>query len=125
VIKMTLEFATADEAIAFLQPRQPSAPVTKAPAPKATATPAATPTASPTASPASSQKPAGEAPKADGAKVEYKDLQQAVMKLAGKSRDEAAALVATFNVKTFKELPEDKWAEALAAVNAKLAELGA
>jgi hypothetical protein len=45
--------------------------------------------------------------------------------LAGKSRDAAAAVAGSFGVKTFKELPEGKWADALAAVNAKVAELEA
>jgi hypothetical protein len=50
-------------------------------------------------------------------------LQKAVFTLAGKSREAAAAVAASFGVKTFKDLPSDKWADALAAVNAKLAEL--
>lgn len=68
----------------------------------------------PAASTASSSEP-----------VEYPVLQKAVFALAGKSREAAAAVAAGFKVKTFKELPADKWAEALAAVNAKLAELEA
>lgn len=55
--------------------------------------------------------------------VEYPVLQKAVFTLAGKSREAAAAVAASFGVKTFKELPQDKWADALAAVNAKIAEL--
>jgi hypothetical protein len=52
-------------------------------------------------------------------------LQKAVFALAGKSREAAAAVAGSFGVKTFKELPEAKWAEALAAVTAKLSELEA
>lgn len=55
--------------------------------------------------------------------VDYPTLQKAVFALAGKSREAAAAVAAGFGVKTFKDLPADKWADALAAVNAKLAEL--
>ena len=55
--------------------------------------------------------------------IEYTVLQKAVFTLAGKSREAAAAVAASFGVKTFKDLPADKWADALAAVNAKLAEL--
>lgn len=55
--------------------------------------------------------------------VEYAVLQKAVFTLAGKSREAAAAVASSFGVKTFKDLPADKWADALAAVNAKLAEL--
>lgn len=54
--------------------------------------------------------------------VDYPTLQKAVFALAGKSREAAAAVAADLGVKTFKELTEDKWAEALAAVNAALAE---
>lgn len=57
--------------------------------------------------------------------VEYSVLQKAVFALAGKSREAAAAVAASLGVKTFKELPADKWADALAAVNGKLAELEA
>ncbi len=57
--------------------------------------------------------------------VDYPTLQKAVFALAGKSREAAAAVASSFGVKTFKELPEGKWAEALAAVNDKLAELEA
>lgn len=55
--------------------------------------------------------------------IEYTVLQKAVFALAGKSREAAAGIAASFGVKTFKDLPSDKWADALAAVNAKLAEL--
>lgn len=57
--------------------------------------------------------------------VDYPVLQKAVFALAGKSREAAAAVAGSFGVKTFKELPQDKWADALAAVNDKLAELEA
>jgi hypothetical protein len=57
--------------------------------------------------------------------VEYPVLQKAVFALAGKSRESAAAVAASMGVKTFKELPADKWGDALVAVNAKLAELEA
>jgi hypothetical protein len=57
--------------------------------------------------------------------VDYPVLQKAVFALAGKSREAAAAVAASMGVKTFKELPADKWGEALAAVNDKLAELEA
>lgn len=54
--------------------------------------------------------------------VDYPTLQKAVFALAGKSRDAAAAVAKDFGVKTFKELPEAKWGDALVAVNAALAE---
>jgi len=55
--------------------------------------------------------------------VDYPVLQKAVFALAGKSREAAAAVASSFGVKTFKELPADKWGEALGAVQEKLAEL--
>ena len=56
--------------------------------------------------------------------VDYATLQKAVFTLAGKDKASALAVAASFGVKTFKDLPEDKWADALTAVNAKIAELG-
>ena len=53
--------------------------------------------------------------------VDYPTLQKAVFALAGKSRESAAAVASSFGVKTFKELPEAKWADALTAVTAALA----
>lgn len=55
--------------------------------------------------------------------VDYATLQKAVFALAGKSREAAAAVASSFGVKTFKDLPTDKWGEALGAVQEKLAEL--
>ena len=56
------------------------------------------------------------------ASVDYPTLQKAVFALAGKSRAAAAAVAGDFGVKTFKELPEAKWSDALDAVNAALAQ---
>lgn len=81
--------------------------------------PASTPT---TAEPAVAPEPKVEN---SAPAVEYPVLQKAVFTLAGKSRDAASAVAQSFGVKTFKELTADKWADALAAVNAKLAELEA
>lgn len=74
--------------------------------------------------PASTAAAASPAPApAPAPAVEYTVLQKAVFTLAGKSREAAAAVAASFGVKTFRDIPADKWADALAAVNAKLAEL--
>ena len=72
---------------------------------------------------ASTPAPAAETSTSRASSVDYPTLQKAVFTLAGKNREAAAAVAATFGVKTFKDLPADKWADALAAVNAKLAEL--
>ena len=79
--------------------------------------------AEPPASTAAAASPAPAPAPAPAATIEYTVLQKAVFTLAGKSREAAAAVAASFGVKTFKDLPADKWADALAAVNAKLAEL--
>lgn len=55
--------------------------------------------------------------------IDYATLQKAVFALAGKSREAAAAVAASFGVKTFKELPADQWNDALGAVQEKLADL--
>lgn len=81
--------------------------------------PAAEPAEAP-ASAASTATPSDSQPTT----VEYPVLQKAVFTLAGKSRDAAAEVAASMGVKTFKELPAEKWGDALAAVNAKIAELG-
>lgn len=95
-----------------------------APAPGPTAAPA--PAAS-APTPAPAQAPAAATPAAlpASADVTYPVLQKAVFTLATKSRDKASEVVNSFGVKTFKELPADKWAAALDAVNAAIAELGA
>jgi len=99
--------------------RLPAEPKKEAPAKKEAAKPAAA------ATPTTAETTAAPEPKVESsapAAIEYPVLQKAVFALAAKSREAATALVATFGVKTFKELPAEKWAEALAAVNAKLAE---
>lgn len=106
-------------------PGKPKAEKSPTPAP----TPAAPAPTQPTAEAAQAAAPAPKAepsaPVADEGPLEYAVLQKAVFTLAGKSRDAAAAINASFGVKTMKELPEAKRREALAAVNAKIAELGA
>lgn len=93
-------------------PTQPTAEaVVETAAPEKTAA-----ESSPTAEPVADAAPASTA-------VDYPTLQKAVFALAGKSRDAAAAVAASFGVKTFKELDASKWGEALAAVQAKTAEL--
>lgn len=79
------------------------------------------------AGPSAQEAPAAQTASSDEASksVDYPTLQKAVFALAGKSREAAAAVAASMGVKTFKELAEGKWAEALVAVNAKLAELEA
>lgn len=64
---------------------------------------------------------AAEAPTA----VDYPTLQKAVFALAALNREAVIATAGSFGVKTFKELDQSKWAAALEAVQAKVAELKA
>lgn len=101
------------------------APATKASSPESTTTSSAAASGAGEGNAAAAPS-APEAPAAQPASsIDYATLQKAVFSLAGKSRDAAASVAADFGVKTFKELDASKWAEALEAVKAKLAELEA
>ncbi len=102
--------------------------------PKPAATPAATAAAQPASAAPAAESPSDPKPAAAGtpaapaassekpaASVDYPTLQKAVFSLAGKSREKAAEVAASFGVKTFKDLDQSKWADALAAVNVALA----
>lgn len=146
-VTITLTFETLAEAIAALAPAYKVTPTevhligtanVKEPA-AGNAKPADKPAtdkpkAQPQDSKAQESKPAanaadtGSADKKDGASaggepLAYEVLQKAVFALAGKSREAAAEVNASFGVKTMKELPAERRHEALAAVNAKLAGL--
>lgn len=109
--------AAATPAAAETKAAKP-APVGESPSDPKPAAAVSSPSETAAVSPASSPAATASAPA-----VEYPVLQKAVFALAGKSRDAAAAVAASFGVKTFKELDASKWADALAAVNAKLAEV--
>lgn len=116
-----IEPPKAEKAKAEKPAKQEVAPApgpTAAPAP--VAAPASTSKSAPTSAPATPAEPPASADA-----VTYPVLQKAVFTLATKSRDKASEVVNSFGVKTFKELPADKWAAALDAVNAAIAELGA
>lgn len=81
------------------------------------------PAAEPAEAPASAASTAAPTESQIGT-VEYPVLKKAVFTLAGKSREAAAEVAQSFGVETFKELDASKWGVALAAVNAKIAELG-
>jgi hypothetical protein len=57
--------------------------------------------------------------------VEYAQVQKAAFRLAGLSRDAAVSLAQSMGVPNFKALPSERWGEALAAIEAKVAELEA
>lgn len=100
----------------------PAAELTKQPKAEKVATPKPDPKPEPAAAPTPAPAPAASTSTASS--VEYPVLQKAVFTLAGKSRKAAAEVAASMGVETFKELPAEKWGDALAAVNAKIAELG-
>lgn len=127
-----LPAAEVNKAAKVAAPKPAATPAAPAPAPKEAAAPA------PAAESPSDPKPSAAAPAAEAqpsaastaapadsqtGTVDYPTLQKAVFTLAGKSREAAAAVAASFGVKTFKELDASKWGDALAAVNTKIAEL--
>lgn len=140
-------FETAAEALAFLSGASPRAQATiaaseaveKAQAAKPTPAvkpkaekPAPVPVAAPEAPAPVASAPAASAPKVEPVPAaalpttDYPSLQKSVFKLAGLpevGRAAATALLEQFAVKTFKDLPPALWADALAAVDAKIAEL--
>lgn len=133
MIQVTLNFPDQAALVQFFTSVSAPAPV-KVEAPKPVPTPAAPATVTKTAKATAPVAPATESPSdpkpepeattssaKPSASVDYPTLQKAVFALAGKSRESAAAVAASMGVKTFKELPEARWAEALAAVNNALA----
>ena len=61
-------------------------------------------------------------PVTDPAGVDYPTLQKAVLQLYARDRAAAAAIATEMGYANFKVMPPDLWADALAKVNAKLAE---
>lgn len=86
---------------------------TPAPAPALEAAPTP-PTAPPTEAPAPAAAPAEP-------EVSYADLQKAVLALYSKDRAKAAGIATDMGFASFKVMPAERWAEALAQVNAALA----
>lgn len=74
---------------------------------------------------AKEETPVVEAPTEAPTAVDYPTLQKAVFALAALNREAVIATAGSFGVKTFKELDQGKWAAALEAVQAKVAELKA
>ena len=77
------------------------------------------------AAPAPEVKAEPQATEEQPAAVDYPTLQKAVFALAAINREAVIATASGFGVKTFKELDQSKWAAALEAVQAKVAELKA
>lgn len=135
-VTLTLTFASAAEAAAFLDAAsrfdlsphvdKPKTPTRVTPRAEVASTlkvdtenvkanaapPVPAAKSAPAAPPVSAAKPA----------IEYPVLQKAVFELASKDKTKAMAVAAELGVKTFKELPPERYAEALDAVKAALAE---
>lgn len=130
MIQVTLNFKTIEAARQALLDI-PASALVGGPAPEEVELPKPVKAAKPAPEPVAAPLPVivapveAPAPAAAPATVDYPTLQKAVLALAGKSRDAAAAIAASFGVKTFKELAQDKWADALEAVNERLAILEA
>lgn len=135
MIQVTMSFASVAEMIATLGPKavvltagdaaadlagtpRPDNPTPAAgkpaPAPKAPKPAAAAP--APAKAPAAPAAPAA---------IEYPVLQKAVFELAAKNKQAVMDVLAGLGVASAKELPAERYAEALAAVQAKTAELNA
>lgn len=96
---------------------------TPAPAPALEAAPTP-PTAPPTEAPAPAAAPAPADPEPAATaepEVSYADLQKAVLALYSKDRAKAAGIATDMGFASFKVMPAERWAEALAQVNAALA----
>lgn len=109
MIKVTFEFATAEEAAVFLAGK---AVVPKSAAPAAPAPPTATPAAAPE-TPASSQP--------SKALAYDTDIAPKIAMLVKKNRDATVALLAEFGVKKGPELKAEDWPVVLVKVDALLA----
>lgn len=136
MINVTLTFADISELLTFFKGVQapvPTLEVSPAPAPKskkAAPSPApAEPVAPPPVTapleeapaPAVVPEPAPE-PNAEPApaEVSYADLQKAVLALYAKDRGAAQAIATGMGFASYKVMPAERWAEALANVNAAL-----
>lgn len=73
--------------------------------------------------PASSTEQGGERAADEAPKVEYADLQKAVMALVAISTEEMKKIVDSFGIKTFKGSDESIWPQAMAKINARIGEL--
>lgn len=100
---------------------KPASKKTSAPAPAPADAPAP-PTAPPTEAPppAAAVDLTPEPPSVEVRAVAYADLQKAVVKLCASDKAAAAEIARGMGYETFKVMPAERWAEALALVNAKL-----
>ena len=111
--------ATAVKVETAPTPKPKRAAPAPAPAPEPVAAPpqaTATPTEAP--APVAAPEPEPEPEAAPG--VAYADLQKAVLALYTRDRSKAAGIATDMGFASFKVMPAERWAEALAKVNAAL-----
>lgn len=135
MINVTLTFSGVAELLEFFATVQAPASGVKvapaavevgpAPAPKPAKKSAPAPVEAaaptpPTAPPAEAPAPAA-APEPAEPEVSYADLQKAVLALYKVDKAKAAGIAQDMGFDTFKAMPAERWAEALAKVNAALA----
>jgi outer membrane biosynthesis protein TonB len=97
-------------------PAPAPAPEPEAAPPQATATPTAAPAPAVAPAPAPEPTPAPEPEPI----INYADLQKAVLALYTRDRSKAAGIATDMGFASFKVMPAERWAEALAKVNAAL-----
>jgi hypothetical protein len=125
-VTVTLTFDTIDAAIAYLtgakkdQPPGKRSGASPAPSPHTVVQPISDQPAAPEKSTAPTEPPPPTAPAAD---VPYADLQKAVLALHKRDPSATVAVAKSLGVKTFKELPAERWGEAKAAVEKAAAAL--
>lgn len=135
-VKVTLEFATIQEAAAYLAGATGAAPaavnatpvaevkvVKEAPAPKAEKAKAEKPKTESKTEAAATSTPAAteETKESPASSVDYTSVQKAVFALANaKGRDAALAVIGTFGKASAKELAPEQYEAALAALTAAL-----
>ena len=128
MIQITLSFNTGAEAaaaLAMLYPTAP-APVIDPPKPVVEQPKPEKPKAQKPEPKAEPAEPVVEQPKpAEPAAMDYSVVQKAAFRLAAINRDAAVATAQAMGVPTFKALPPERWPEAVAAIEAKIAELEA
>jgi len=147
-VTMTFTFASENDALAFLsrntptvaadptarvltdadaaadlagtpRPDNPTVPAKAA----ATSKPAKPAKAAAAAAPAEAPAPAPAPAPAAAPTVEYPTLQKAVFELAAKNKPAVTALLAEMGIESFKSLKPEQYADALAKVQAKAAEI--
>lgn len=134
-IKVTLEFGTQEELLAFFGGAKAVAAATPkaSPTPKpqvsaqtaepvATAAPAPAPVAAPVAQPDTKDAESAMATAADAPAIDYPTLQKKVFELAALDKSKATGIAGKLGVASFKELPATRYAEALKAVETAIAE---